>query len=192
MKRKKILSGILLGVVLVGILCLFIFSAFFIVFGSSLNIGLPFGYYGKYNRVKYKLKSFPDIHIVGRYCHRDITLEDFGFVVKTKGGLHVMLDFTSDRKTDELFKRADGLLVQSGRFGKGLVYTFGSGERLEQAIGQEIRSATDVLKHFDKIAEIIETDRLNGVIDKERRIGTQNLLWITFPVSQMRLEALKL
>lgn len=86
-----------------------------------MNIGLPFGYYGKYNRVKYKLRIIPDIRIVGRYRHRDLTLEDFGFVVQTNSGLHVMLDFSDYRKADELFIQAEGMLVQSRHAGKGLV-----------------------------------------------------------------------
>lgn len=73
-----------------------------------------------------------------------------------------------------------------------LVYTFGPSESLEQTIGQEIRNATYVMKIFDKIAEVIETDRANGASEQDMGTGGKNLLWITFPVSQMRLEALKL
>jgi len=186
-KKMKILLGVVLGV----LLSLFAYSACPILSGRA-NIGLPFGYYGQHNRVKNKLRSISNVNIVGGYCHRDMSLEDFGFVVQTKSGLHAMLDFSNYREAAGLFTQAEGMLVQSKPSTKGLVYKFGHGEKLEQTIDQKIRNATDAMKNFDRIAEVIETDRANGA--SEQNMGTEGkkLLWITFPVSQKILETLKL
>lgn len=176
----------------IGLSFLSLYLMWLLLFTSLFDIGLPFGYYGEYNRVKYRLRSIPGIKIVGRCRHRDSYLEDFDFVVQTQGGLLAMLDFYDFNATYELFKQADGLVVQSKHAGKGLVYKFGSSEKLEQAMGQEIRNATDVMKCFDKIAEFIETDRSSGTEEEDMTTRGKNFLWITYPTWDLTYEAIEL
>lgn len=157
------LLGIVLGVILIVILCLFLFSICPIYSSFFPNIGLPFGYYGKFNRVQNRLKQVGGIQIYGYHQHKDLSLEDFWFTVQTKGGLTIDLQFSHVAKTYELFEHADGLGVMTPNSGKMLSYPFGPDEHLETAIGKEIRNAVDILENFDKIAEVVESDRQKGV-----------------------------
>ena len=148
------------------------------------NLGLPFDYYGEFNRVKSELKRVTGVRFVRTGQHKDITLEDFWFGVQTESGLNLSLEFWDHHKTDELFEHAEGLLVQNPASGKRLHYVLGSGERLEAATGQEIRNAVDVLKNFDKIAAVIDADRRKGLaeIGWETAAKNRNCLWIVYPV----------
>ncbi len=158
-KRMKIM----LGVVLVGILPPLIFSVCPAYSSFAPNIGLPFGYYGQFNRVKHRLKQVGGIQILKSHQHKDLSLEDFWFVIQTEGDLKLDLQFSHVAKTYELFAHADGLGVMNSNSGKRLLYPFSPGGRLETATGKEIRNAVDVLKNFDKIAEVIESDRQKGL-----------------------------
>jgi hypothetical protein len=147
------------------------------------NLGLPFGYYGQFNRVKSELKRVPGVRIVSTHLHKDLSLEDFGIVVQIKSGLRLRLQFSEDRESFELFKRADGLLVSKSTFwGRGLVYSLGPDGRLEAATGQEIRNAVDVLENFDKIAEVIKTDHREGVAETEWTNAPRSCLCIYYPI----------
>ena len=154
---------ILLGVMLVVMLCLFIFSICPIYSMFFPNIGLPLGYYRKFNRVKHRLKQVSGIQIYGYHQHKDVSFEDFWFTVQTEGGLKIDLQFSHVAKTYELFDHADGLGVMTPNSGKVLSYPFGPDKHLETAIGKEIRNAVDVLENFDRIAEIVENDRQKGL-----------------------------
>ena len=154
---------ILLGVALVGMLSLLIFLVCPIYSSLVPNCGFPFGYYGQFNRVKHRLKQIGGIHIYGYHHHKDILLEDFWFFVRTKGGLKLDLQFSHVAKTYELFDHADGLGVMTPDSGKRLLYSFSPGGRLETVTSKEIRNAVDVLENFDKIAEVIDSDRQKGL-----------------------------
>jgi len=52
---------------------------------GSENSDSEFGYYGQYNRVKHILEAMPNIMIVARWRHDDLTLEDFGFTLLMDG-----------------------------------------------------------------------------------------------------------
>ena len=95
--------------------------------------------------------------------HKDFLLEDFWFIIQTEGGLEFDLQFSHVAKTYELFNHADGLAVRNHYERNWILYPFGPNEHLESTIGKEIRNAVDVLENFDKIAEIIESDRQRGV-----------------------------
>ena len=51
--------------------------------GIGPNVGLPFGYYGRFNRMLAKVKASPDIDIIKTTLHRDMELEDFYITVRT-------------------------------------------------------------------------------------------------------------
>lgn len=163
MKRKKMLLGIVLGVVLVGILSLLIFLVCPIYSYLAPIIGLPFDYYGEFNRVRHRLEQVSGVQILSYHQHKDITLEDFWFTIQTDGGMKLGLAFFDGNKTYQLFDHADGLAVQNRDGGNWILYPFGPDERLDAATGKEIRNAVDVLENFDKIAEVAESDRQKGV-----------------------------
>jgi hypothetical protein len=173
-------KALLLGVIVGGIILLLVPSMVAISFLLP-NIGLPFGYYGKFNRVKYRLKHVDGIRILGYHQHKDLSLEDFWFTVQTQKGLAFDLQFSHVAKTHEFFNQADGLAVKNPDSGRWLLYAFGSGERLEVAVGKEIRNAVDVLQRFDKIAEVVEADRRKGVPDARLEDVPKSYLWIIFP-----------
>lgn len=92
-------------------------------------------------------------------------------MVETEKGRRVRLEFTEGREWCKLFDRADSLFVgDSTGWGKGLLYLLGPGTSLEAETGLQIRSATNVVKQFDKIAEVIERDRERGI----KQVGWEN------------------
>lgn len=61
--------------------------------GLGPNLGLPFGYYGKYNRVLAHVEADPDLEVIRTTLHRDMTLEDFYITVRTQERHEVRLRF---------------------------------------------------------------------------------------------------
>ena len=61
--------------------------------GLGPNLGLPFGYYGKYNRVLAHVEAEPDLEVIGTTLHRDRMLEDFYLTVRTREDTEVRLRF---------------------------------------------------------------------------------------------------
>ena len=60
---------------------------------QSINVGLPFGYFGKFNRIRAAIESRGDAQIVGVRMHRDLRLEDFWIAVHTTDGRELELEF---------------------------------------------------------------------------------------------------
>ena len=61
---------------------------------SGTNHGLSFGYFGQYNAVSNALSKIPAVTIVDTGYNADVTLEEFGFDIKTSSGsvLHIWLN----------------------------------------------------------------------------------------------------
>ena len=74
--------------------------------GIGPNMGLPFGYYGRFNRVLARIQTSPDIEVIRTTLHRDRALEDFYITVRTQDGSKVRLCF------EEAHTRPCGELVQ--------------------------------------------------------------------------------
>lgn len=184
MKIRKLLTILLLAVVLiVAILAWSLFWSLFVFsWLSPNNVGLPFGYYGEYNRVRSKLKQVSGIQVVSTHLHKDLWLEDFGFVLQTDKGLRFRLQFFDGKQTYELFKRSGGVFIQGH---KGSSYSLGPGNRLEESVGQNIRNASDVLRNFDEIVEIVESDNREGIADSSFNDATlpKDYLYIYYPLS---------
>jgi len=64
-----------------GLVALYVVQPYF----GSENSDSEFGYYGQYNRVKHILEAMPNVMIVARWQHEDLTLEDFGFTLLRDG-----------------------------------------------------------------------------------------------------------
>ena len=61
--------------------------------GFGPNLGLPFGYYGKFNQVLGQIEGNPELEVIRTTLHQDITLEDFYITVQTQDGREVRLRF---------------------------------------------------------------------------------------------------
>lgn len=61
--------------------------------GIGPNLGLPFGYYGKFNRVLAHIEADTELEAVRTTLHQDTTLEDFYITVRTQDERDVRLRF---------------------------------------------------------------------------------------------------
>ena len=90
MKRKtKLWLGLATLVASLAILILLALSAI----GFGPNLGLPFGYYGQFNRVLAHVEANPELEIIRTTLHRDMALEDFYITVRTQDKREVRLRF---------------------------------------------------------------------------------------------------
>ena len=74
--------------------------------GIGPNLGLPFGYYGQFNRVLARVEANPELEIIRTTLHRDMALEDFYITVRTQDEREVRLRFeTADtRQLSDLYQ----------------------------------------------------------------------------------------
>ena len=74
--------------------------------GFGPNLGLPFGYYGKFNRVLARVEANPELEVIRTTLHRDTALEDFYITVRTQDEREVRLRFeTADtRQLSDLYQ----------------------------------------------------------------------------------------
>jgi hypothetical protein len=103
--RKHLLVG---GVVCAAAMTIhFTFSPFLI----ASNIGLPFGYYGKLNRIRGELEARPGFKVVSIAMHRDWSLEDFWITVRRADGTEAKLAFenSNTRSLSDLRRELQGL-----------------------------------------------------------------------------------
>lgn len=90
MKSKtKLWLGLATLVASLAILILVALSAI----GFGPNLGLPFGYYGKFNRVLGQIEGNPELEVIRTTLHRDMELEDFYITVRTQDEREVRLRF---------------------------------------------------------------------------------------------------
>ena len=61
--------------------------------GIGPNLGFPFGYYGKLNRVLSHIEDNTALEVIETTLHRDIELEDFYIMVRTQEGSEISLQF---------------------------------------------------------------------------------------------------
>ena len=59
----------------------------------SRNRGFECGYYGDLNRVSHALTAIPGVTITRGWANPDITLEEFGFDIRTESGQMISLNF---------------------------------------------------------------------------------------------------
>ena len=63
------------------------------VIGIGPNLGLPFGYYGRFNRILARIQASPDIEVIRTTLHREQSREDFYITVRTQDEREVRLRF---------------------------------------------------------------------------------------------------
>jgi hypothetical protein len=159
-----------------------------VVWGSFFffvpNIGLPFGYYGKFNLVRRQLRQIPGIRILGSHQHKDVSLEDFWFTLQTDSGLILTVKFDYVDKTYELFKSADGLCVRQAGSADYLLYRLEPGNPLDAATARQIGNALDILQNFDKIAHVITADQDKKLAGAQWEDVPKGYLWVIYPVGE--------
>ena len=69
---------------------------------SSQNHGLPFGYYGEFNRVKHALTAIPGVTVTSDWANHDSDLEEFGFDITNSAGRAIHLFFAESDPTRDL------------------------------------------------------------------------------------------
>jgi hypothetical protein len=84
--RLLIMSGA------IALVCLFLFSFLFFTI-------LQWNYYEHYDRIKAVIESMPGVTIVDERFNRDLSLEDFGFQLRTDDGREVYILY-SDHKPE--------------------------------------------------------------------------------------------
>ena len=74
--------------------------------GYGPNVGLPFGYYGRLNRVLARIEANPELEVRRVDLHRDVTLEDFYITVRTPtdGDVRLVFEGAEDRPFSELLQ----------------------------------------------------------------------------------------
>lgn len=89
--QQRWYRALLLGatIALVAVVSLFALD----VLGIGPNLGLPFGYYGRFNQVMSRIQAIPEVRILETSLHKDVELEDFHITVQTKDGREVRLSF---------------------------------------------------------------------------------------------------
>ena len=63
--------------------------------GIGPNLGLPFGYYGQFNRVLARVEANPELEVIQTKLHRDLALEDFYITVRTQDDMLRTIDTIS-------------------------------------------------------------------------------------------------
>ena len=92
MKRKTVFKIIVAVPAVVAVLVI-LFIGWFAFYFLLPDMGLEFGYYGQFNRVKHVIEDMPGTVIIDHWQHQDVTLEDFGFSVRLSDGRVVKIDF---------------------------------------------------------------------------------------------------
>ena len=84
--------------------------------GIGPNLGLPFGYYGKFNRVLAHVEANPELEVLRTTLHRDRALEDFYITVRTEDEREVRLRFEEahTRPLSDLLQELKKLGAQEG------------------------------------------------------------------------------
>ncbi len=98
----------LVGATLVASVLILFFVAVDLM-GIGPNLGLPFGYYGRFNRILARIEANPELEVTRVDLHRDATLEDFYITVRTPADGDVRLQFegAAERPFDELLRELE-------------------------------------------------------------------------------------
>jgi formylglycine-generating enzyme required for sulfatase activity len=143
---------ILLGVVLT------------ITLGLGGNLGLPFGFYGKYNIVQREIEKVSCFGAIDHsLAHEEFTLEYFGFTISTKSDWKIGLWFLSEMDVRQVCERPKGLLV----YHPVKHFQVYSMEYLSEALnnqGFKVSNLQDVLCNLDVLVPFLRDNYENDEI----------------------------
>lgn len=80
------------------------------------NFGMPFGYYGEFNRVVAQIRDIPGVEIIYLHAHEDVTLEGFWMTVRLNAHEEIDLEFHPQIETmEEMQRKVDAFRDQATR-----------------------------------------------------------------------------
>lgn len=167
------------GVLILGALSIIALCYGVAVVGIGGNLGLPFGYYGKLNRVRAEIERVPGLKITGETLHKDLTLEDFSFEV-TNGTHKIWLPFATDggQKTWQKFHEPGTKLRVAWTISDGLEsrsFALGPDTKLSVACGRTVENLAQALEALDAILQHIGDPELLQQVDASGGAGQVTL-----------------
>ncbi len=145
-----------------------LFTVAAIEIGFHPNVGLPFGYYARLNRVKSRIKEIPHAQILHLSCNYDLTIEEIDVRILIDTQYEVTLSFPQapfDPQRD-FFDHQGGVVIGWWRkAGEGQLddrnwnwrLQLGSDSDLGKTLGCQLFTVSDVLANLAAIIEHIET-----------------------------------
>lgn len=122
----------------------------------------PFVYYADFRSIESKFARLPAVTVAGSWKHEDLTLEDFGFVLRVRDCPPVRVDFYEGREWHGLFRRIDGIVVCPGdAMWDGTEAKIIPVSRLSE-LGPAVRTLPDVIANLGDILELAERMPANG------------------------------
>jgi hypothetical protein len=137
-----------------------VFSALALVF--VLTLPLHVSYYADHNAMLREIRKHPDLEVVGGWRNDDITLEEFGFTIRSTR-TNLLVNFSQDgprRPRDAI----EGIAIRTDAFHHSgnttqRIYAyirFDSAEWNQRGL-PEVRTLADVFAHYDAIAYSLTT-----------------------------------
>lgn len=136
MKRNTILIGTITGSIFALLFAAFLYLPF------CPNWGLTFGYYGEFNRQSSAFEQ-NDLKITDVGLHKDVSLEGFWITGRTPEGRVFTLDIGDSARIRTPQKEAEGILVFTGGYMKGISMRFDS--PFWEGYGKETPKDTETL-----------------------------------------------
>ena len=140
------LRGLLIGTAVVGVM---------LVLATPLLVIFPPFYYAEFRAVERRLAQVPNLEIVSSWQHKDMTLEDCGFVVKVASCGPVHLSFHDSQDWVGLFDEIQGIVFRNPTDRQQKLWV--SRQQLRHA-GLKIDGLTDVLHNLDEVLKFCERD----------------------------------
>ena len=122
-------------------------------------------YYSEHNALLAEIRKHPDLTIVDHWRHEDLSLEDFGFAIRSKRAT-AFLNITDGSGIREPHDRAVGIALKLPREMRregNTVYSLRRFIRFDSAEWQrrrlpQVATIADVLANFDEIAHSLLSD----------------------------------
>jgi hypothetical protein len=144
---------ILLGVPLVFVLLL---SVWFL----TPNLGLPFGYYGRFNRTVAAIDNVPGLTVLSARGHEDVFLEEIDVTAQLATGESVRIFLPQDVQLRSAYGLVictmDGAPMASTDEWSGIMVTLGPRGTLAQATDGKVTSVVELLGQIDLVRQWIE------------------------------------
>lgn len=157
------MKGIIIGLSILGMVLLLGYFLT-ITLGLGGDLGLSFGYYGKYNVARHEIEETGCLEKIDHwYVREKLTLETFEFTFRTKSDWKVNLMFLSEMNIRQVCERPKGLLV----YHPVKQYQVYSMEYLSEALrnrGLKLTNLQDVLCNLDVLVPILRENYENDEI----------------------------
>lgn len=131
------------------------------------NLGLPFGYYGRYNRTVWAIEGVPGVTLGQANANHDVTIEEILVSLRLATGERVRMFISQDvdlRNTPVVLicSLDDEEIGSKGeaRSWSGLMLTMGKDGSLSRVTDGRAKTVVEMLEHFDLVRAWIESSDL--------------------------------